>query len=446
MIVSLGAYDFLLIAGGLLLCSVPLGLHFAGRNQPSLPLLAGFTAYLAIFFVAAPLLAGMGWSGGAVILYGHLAVDGFSRSALLFLLAGIAALIACYLAALAGPGRHLPSVRLPETAYPPVFRLFLWLMLSAHFIDAFIPGAIPVPSIGNLLQPAGIFALGGLYLAWRRGRLTLAEKLVICCVALPLTIYDTVRVLLLTELILKIAFFCILLLRERQFRLLCFCALVVVTLLAAYRFTTAYRSYSEVGAGRFEVVGGAVKDAVENTEASNPINQKIRHDLPGGVASLVRRIGQFWVFQHVYDNTPFPVPFWEGETVRPLLTAWIPRVLYPGKPEETAGNRFGVRYSLLSEDSIRTSVNVPWPTELLANFGTTGLITGMAMIGVVMALLLKVVAPAGAGDMSFLTAAAVFHPMIYPESNISVTVGTMPQLYLIFCLFVLVAVWIERRI
>lgn len=445
MTASLGTYDYLLIAGGLMLCTFPLMLHFAGRSQPALPLLAGFGGYLAVFFVASPLLAGKGWADGEVVLYGHVLIDGFNRDALLTLLAGIAALIVCYQAALAGPSRNMPSVRLPETTYSTVFRLLLWLVLASHFLHAFFPGAIPIPSVGNLLGPAGIFAFGGLYLAWRRGRLTLAEKVILCCVALPLTIYATVRVLLLTELILKIAFFCILLLRERQYKLLIFCAGLVVVVLAAYRFTTAYRSFSAVGTGRVELVAEAVVRDTENKAFMNPVTGKVRHDLLGGAASLVRRIGQFWVFQHVHENTPMPVPVWEGETVKPLLTAWIPRVLYPDKPQETAGNRFGVRYSLLSEDAYRTSVNIPWPTELLANFGSVGLVVGMAMIGVVMALLLQLVAPAAINDTGFLTAATVFHPIIYPESNISVTVGTMPQLYLLLSLFVIIAVWIERR-
>ena len=46
------------------------------------------------------------------------------------------------------------------------------------------------------------------------------------------------------------------------------------------------------------------------------------------------RINHIFEFAAVIDETPNRIPYWGGETYKPLVTMFIPRIIWQNKPEE----------------------------------------------------------------------------------------------------------------
>lgn len=442
---SLGSEVAGLASLSIFLCLLPWLVWAAGLDPVSLPVFPVFCGFLAVFFAAAPFLVPLGWPDGNIILYEILYFDGVDPATQRLLLYGILAILAGYYGAIAGPLAGRSGLQLPRTEFGPWMRVMLWCMGVVHLAYLYIPAVQTLPSAAQLLDPVGFMAVGGLYLAWRRGKLAVWEKAALVLILVPLMIYSVVKVLLITKIFLLGIFMFLLFMYERQFKFVVITGLAGLLLLASYRYTTSYRNFEGVGIERIKAVVSAIIEDATSDELINPRTGLVRLDIPPAMASLIRRIGQYWVFQHVARTSPEIVPYWHGYSLKPLLTAPVPRVLYPDKPIEDAGRRFGYRYGILKSSDIRTSVNIPWPTELLANFGPGGMVAGMGLIGIVMAgVLLGLVGP-NAGNGNILLGATVLHPLAYPESNISVTTGSMPLLFLVLLLAYLLALWLDRR-
>ncbi|MCK9538419.1 MAG: hypothetical protein M0Q70_04705 [Dokdonella sp.] len=112
-----------------------------------------------------------------------------------------------------------------------------------------------------------------------------------------------------------------------------------------------------------------------------------------------------------------------GRTYLPILTKWIPRGIWPEKPTEDLGNRWGREYGFVASDDYATSYNLPWLPEMYMNFGWTGVCGLSLCIGFLIGLLKKgildrVKSPV---EVAFgITLASVF---FFPESNLSLTFG-----------------------
>jgi hypothetical protein len=99
------------------------------------------------------------------------------------------------------------------------------------------------------------------------------------------------------------------------------------------------------------------------------------------------RLSLFPTFADVMSQTPSIIPYWGGTTYYPLLFKPIPRVIWPGKPEEVTGSTFGNRYGFSVVGSA-TSINLPQLIEQYANFGVFGVLIGMFVIGMIYRMLL----------------------------------------------------------
>ena len=139
-------------------------------------------------------------------------------------------------------------------------------------------------------------------------------------------------------------------------------------------------------------------------------------------------------FSHVVDVTPSKIELLKGATYRPLLTSYIPRLFWKSKPTEQLGNEFGHRYSLMHHTDHQSSLNVPWVTELYANFGFTGLFLGMTLFGAGMAMFSRFLTGMDRTEIGPAVAIAVLVPLSFPESNFSLMVGSI--LPLLICLWI----------
>lgn len=77
--------------------------------------------------------------------------------------------------------------------------------------------------------------------------------------------------------------------------------------------------------------------------------------------------------ERVLTWTPSVVPFWGGETYANIPYMFIPRFLWPEKPQWLMWNKFGRTYGILSSDDMTTSVGVGYLGEAYMNFGYSGM-------------------------------------------------------------------------
>ena len=144
------------------------------------------------------------------------------------------------------------------------------------------------------------------------------------------------------------------------------------------------------------------------------------------------------MLSEIVERTPDPIPYWGGETYKPLVSSWIPRALWPGKPEERTGNAFGGRYQFVPETDTTISLNLPWITEMYANFGRGGVIAGMFLIGLLFGALEKILNESGMAPAEWVIGAVVLIPLAFQESNFSTMTGSV--LPLVICLWIYFAV------
>ena len=137
----------------------------------------------------------------------------------------------------------------------------------------------------------------------------------------------------------------------------------------------------------------------------------------------LRRISTIRLLDRAMADTPIRVPYFNGETLRPLLYTPIPRFLWPEKPLENIGNRIGHAYRVLNPGDSTTSINLPWIVEFYINFGTRGVIAGLALAGFVLGGLAWLGAAGTRSAVAALFSIGILFPLAYQESNMSLMVG-----------------------
>lgn len=140
-------------------------------------------------------------------------------------------------------------------------------------------------------------------------------------------------------------------------------------------------------------------------------------------ASTVNRLAHIAVLSYVVEMTPERVPYWMGASYRTLLTSFIPRLLWPDKPQATVGQEFGHRYLLLNDTDEVTSFNLPWLPELYANFGIPGVLLGMFGVGVLFRFLVQKFTAPRDRTFEYVLGVTLTFQLFYAESNFALMIG-----------------------
>jgi hypothetical protein len=156
------------------------------------------------------------------------------------------------------------------------------------------------------------------------------------------------------------------------------------------------------------------------------------HAQQHGLASVVghgamvvgTRSANMDLFADVIRQTPATVPFWRGRTYLSLVGAFVPRVFWPNKPQKMLGQDFGHRYGYLHPNDRSTSINFPFAIEFYANFGETGVILGMFMVGCIIAVLNRLINRPGRNWVRSLAGSVLLVPIVTNvESDFSLVFG-----------------------
>jgi hypothetical protein len=132
------------------------------------------------------------------------------------------------------------------------------------------------------------------------------------------------------------------------------------------------------------------------------------------------------LFANVVRRTPDEIPYWNGETYKSLIGAVVPRVLWPDKPTKDLGQSFGHRYKYLHASNKSTAINLPTMVEFFVNFGGTGLVIGMLILGIIYGSLDSVVNRPGQPMLLSMIGAVILLPLLIIESDFSLVLGGLP--------------------
>ena len=106
-------------------------------------------------------------------------------------------------------------------------------------------------------------------------------------------------------------------------------------------------------------------------------------------ASTASRTDLIHQFTYMYGMTPQVIPYKHGSTYAYFAVSWIPRFMWPDKPEAGIANRnFSVEYGITTAEIAEgTTFGMSLLGEGYINFGIVGVLAAMALQGVLLSLL-----------------------------------------------------------
>lgn len=411
------------------------------RDEKAIPFFPAVGLFQVFCFGLSPFLLHLAWADAPPIVYwgGKLTLTEESIKTLVLVLAGTASLVVVFFVVRRHALGWLPVPRIRERAGGKATLLLLCGLALAHLAYKFVPGVSRLPSVGQFLDPVGYVVFSALLvLVLKRNTRgpyrVLAVIVLLILAAARLETLNFTQVMLLSLCGIGALFY------VRAYRIASFCALLAVLSLPVYEFTATVRYLD----GGFLRKADALLTTIDGY-LKGVRRDGTRQDGTSATETATRRISHTWLFAHVVAKSPSEVPFWGGETYKPLLTAMIPRAVWPGKPLEVTGGLFGKRYDLL-EPTSATSLNLPWHIETYVNFGSVGVVVGMALIGAFLALLDKLLNAPGRRELEMGIGLGILMPLTFQDSNLSVMVGTLPQFVLCLYLYFLAGEFVLRRL
>ncbi len=402
---------------------LPLLIYLRDVQRPSLPFLSLVGLYYAISF-GLPLFTAHLQEQQSNLMF---RVEDVSVTSLWLTIGGMVSMFSLYLVGERIVWREIRHVQVPWDGGSFRLRLFLWGCLVLHWGYDALPALRAIPSLGQLAEPVGLLGWGMILVLWLIKRLSTMEKYLLAPAGLMIElIFRSTTGLLSTTmffgLFLSVVAFRF---RPRLGVMLVVLSLGFWTMLEPVK--NEYRKDAWFGdernASAVQRVSLLVQLA-ENyylpTKTGSP-----SEDRPSVFGMMASRISMINYLSRVVSMTPSSVPYWHGYTYRSLFTKFIPRVLWPGKPQELTGNEFGQRYGFLDEGDDSTSLNLPWIVELYANFGTWGLLLGMGMIGLLLAYLNHFSNRPRMNTVEFVYGVSIVFGLFYQESSFALTVGSV---------------------
>jgi hypothetical protein len=260
------------------------------------------------------------------------------------------------------------------------------LLLSLLFYFFINPITHPIPSVGALGTGGTYFSIIAIFLfcyfAYERGASLRFKQWLASTIGFPLLTvlttgfmsYGTSAAIAVWMLVLR--FF-----KPRWISITVIVALVTFGLTAFVNWM-AYRDII-----RRQVWGGeSMSQRVDSVMAMVKDLQIFSPYKPGHLEWLDVRMNQNDFVGKAMAYTGFVEPFAEGQTLWVAITAWIPRMLWPGKPVLGGSGNLVTTYTgqKLSETS---SFGVGQVLEFYVNFGAKSVFLGMLILGLVLGFL-----------------------------------------------------------
>lgn len=418
------------------------------EKRPPFPFMPMVGLFYAIFFGLSAFFAAYlrNNDAGMIQFFGVSFLKEISVHAQVLALIGTAVMLSVWALSKSILISRVPGFSAPDKY--PEWRLIalIWGLVIGNLLYIHVPLVRSLPSIGQLLQPAGFVGFALILALYYQARLSRWQLLAYFGIAFPLWTVGLLATSSLTPLILIGGLWIAAHLYFRQFLPWKWLMATGLILVVSYPIMSGYRTLSN----QIKEDRAGINDHRRLPDHLRPqnLNEKLaliksaiehileidNNALYERSTGIFRRTGLIFAFSKVVEETPKNVPYWEGETYRPMVTSWIPRVLWKNKPEEKSGYAFGVRYSLIGEKDKHMSYNLPWITELYVNFGRVGVVVGMALIGLFLAVLECIFNKRKMKVVEFGVGSAILIPLTFQESNFTLMTGSLLPLAL--CLWV----------
>ncbi len=318
----------------------------------------------------------------------------------------------------------------------PVLRV----LLLSHIAFIYIPFIQRIPSIGQLLEPFGYIAYGMFYIIWSRGQLPSISTRFFIGICFSLELIKRFSSGAVAQVGILALFMILIIWYERKRIPIILIGILLLFFVAFNSIKGEYRALTW-GEGAYSQSSPIEKaqlfiDIAIKRYFSPDNTSQSKANLETSSELAVSRTAHIILFSEVIEDTPKLVPYWGGKTYAPLFTSYIPRALWPDKPIENTGNVFGRRYRYLGSNDYGTSWNLPWIVEMYINFGNSGVLTGMSLVGLLLAFLDQKLNSPRMGSMQVVIGATILLGLFYQESNFSLMVGAViplsVALYIIF--------------
>jgi hypothetical protein len=150
-------------------------------------------------------------------------------------------------------------------------------------------------------------------------------------------------------------------------------------------------SFAIFQAYRFEVLQTraqsrsiAAQDMGKNLETTLKSDMLSRGYFTSGLHSVVERISLKPTMELVVSRVGNDVAYQKGFTIELALAAFVPRAIWPAKPDSSVGQLFNRQFGVSWDPD--TYISATHSGELYWNFGWPGLILGMFLIGCLLGL------------------------------------------------------------
>lgn len=227
----------------------------------------------------------------------------------------------------------------------------------------------------RILQPLGVIILIYHYLVVK-SRFTLVVIAIVMASDFVLGFIGDSKELAVRDLLFYLV--SVVLLRERipfyQTIVFVFIAAITFSVFGAYRLAVHAKHESRV-----EAINNIDKHIGSISREDGSISDRLSY----GMEYFSDRINLKTSVEMIIARTDKDIAFQNGRTIEPLLYIFIPRFIWPDKPNSSmAGQVFNQEFKISA--SKRTFISTSQVGELYWNFGWSGIVVGMALIGGVM--------------------------------------------------------------
>ena len=358
-------------------------------------------------------------------------------------LSGVALMFSSYAIGQLWVFRRFPIVTVPRRRLGLIsLHTLAWIALLANTLFYFWKPLQSIPTFPLLIGgTSGYLGFAVAFFLWLQGKLGRSERVLLGGVVIPANLVLRLATGLLGEVMIIGLIFAVVMWRERG-------QIPWTLTMVGFAFFVALSPVKFEYRELLQTLPNAPADTSATEQialgldlATHYLNSGSEFRASDFTYTAGGRLNDALTLARVMDLTPSSVPYWAGRTYTPLLTHWIPRILWSGKPVENTGNEFGHRYGYLGPDDDQTSYNLPWLVEMYANFGFLGVLVGMLIAGLVLSLIDRLLNPSTREPASMALAVCVLLGMTIQESGFSGMIGGLPQTVIVLML----ALWFTRR-
>jgi hypothetical protein len=409
------------------------------RDRPSMP----FFPLVGLFYATGYGLPVFASKEALTVRISVYSITNVSEESIMLTFLGLAAMNIAFFISKYTFWQKISPIRFVRTYSIRKLLNILWTLLLLNVASRYIPFVRAIPSLGQFTIGATYVVYGMFYILWSRDQLPKKQAWLLAFVFIPLEMLPRLTSGLLADVLILCLFMFIVIWYESKRIPIIFITVLTVFYLGLAPVKDEFRNRT------WNTRSGANLNPIEKIQLFINIaaeyHQKYTFNFDSTVQSAPKRTAldaaaersaQIAMLSKVMRETPKIVPYWNGETYIPLLTGFIPRIVWPEKPEILVANQFGHRYRYIATNDRSTSINLPWLVEMYANFGYWGVMLGMPLVGIFLSFIDRKLNAPHMNALEFVVGCAACFSLVYQELNFALMVNTLiPFLVSMFILF-----------